>query len=100
MLLEVRGVSKSFGGLKALCDLSVTVSDNQVIGLIGPNGAGKSTFFNVVTGVYKPDQGQINFKDKSIAGLVSHQIVKRGIARTFQNIRLFSDMTALENIMV
>ena len=100
MLLEVNDVSKSFGGLKALCDLNVTVDENQVIGLIGPNGAGKSTFFNVVTGVYKPDKGKIIFKDKSLVGLMSHQIVKRGVARTFQNIRLFSDMTSLENIMV
>lgn len=100
MLLEVRNVSKSFGGLKALCDLSVTVEENQVLGLIGPNGAGKSTFFNVVTGVYQPDHGQIFFKQKPIAGHRSHQIVKLGIARTFQNIRLFSDMTSLENVMV
>lgn len=100
MLLEVRNVSKSFGGLKALCDLNLTVQENQVIGLIGPNGAGKSTVFNVITGVYKPDHGQVFFKQKPIAGLMSHQIVKRGIARTFQNIRLFSDMTSLENVMV
>ncbi len=100
MLLEVNNVSKSFGGLKALCDLCFTVTEDQVIGLIGPNGAGKSTIFNVITGVYKPDHGQILFKGKSISGLMSHQVVKLGIARTFQNIRLFSDMTALENIMV
>lgn len=100
MLLDVKNISKSFGGLKALCDLSLTVDNNQVVGLIGPNGAGKSTLFNVVTGVYAPEQGEILFKGGSIKGLMSHQIVKLGIARTFQNIRLFSDMTALENVMV
>ncbi len=100
MLLEIRSISKNFGGLKALFDLSITVEGNQVLGLIGPNGAGKSTIFNVVTGVYPPDHGQIFFKQRPIAGLMSHQIVKLGIARTFQNIRLFSDMTSLENVMV
>ncbi len=100
MVLTASDISKHFGGLKALANLSVSVEPNQVIGLIGPNGAGKSTFFNVVTGVYPPDTGDINFNGTLINGLVSHRIVELGIARTFQNLRLFSAMTALENVMV
>jgi branched-chain amino acid transport system ATP-binding protein len=99
-VLEVTQVSKHFGGLKALTDLSLTVEADQVLGLIGPNGAGKSTFFNVITGVYAPDSGQVEFGGSSISGLKSHRIVQLGIARTFQNLRLFSAMTALENVMV
>lgn len=100
MVLEVQQVSKKFGGLNALTNLSVTVEPNQVLGLIGPNGAGKSTFFNVITGVYPPDTGEVWFQGSRINGVVSHQIVQLGIARTFQNLRLFGAMTALENIMV
>jgi branched-chain amino acid transport system ATP-binding protein len=100
MVLDVQQVSKKFGGLNALTNLSVTVEPNQVLGLIGPNGAGKSTFFNVITGVYPPDTGEVRFQGSRINGLVSHQIVQLGIARTFQNLRLFGAMTALENIMV
>lgn len=100
MVLEVRGVSKHFGGLKALANLTISVEPNQVLGLIGPNGAGKSTFFNVVTGVYPPDAGDITFNGGLINGLVSHRIVELGVARTFQNLRLFGAMTALENVMV
>jgi branched-chain amino acid transport system ATP-binding protein len=100
MVLDVQQVSKKFGGLNALTNLSVTVEPNQVLGLIGPNGAGKSTFFNVITGVYPPDTGEVWFQGSRINGLVSHRIVQLGIARTFQNLRLFGAMTALENIMV
>ena len=100
MLLQVDQVSKHFGGLKALTNLSVTVESNEVLGLIGPNGAGKSTFFNVVTGVYRPDTGEIRFKGNLLNGQKSHSVVQSGIARTFQNLRLFHGMTALENVMV
>jgi branched-chain amino acid transport system ATP-binding protein len=100
MLLAVNRVSKHFGGLNALTGLSLHVNVDEVLGLIGPNGAGKSTFFNVVTGVYGPDHGEIRFKNKLINGQASHKIVEFGIARTFQNLRLFHGMTALENVMV
>lgn len=100
MILQVDNVSKRFGGLKALTNLSITIESQIVLGLIGPNGAGKSTFFNVVTGVYAPDTGEVRFRDKVLTGLTSHQVVELGIARTFQNLRLFHGMTALENVMV
>ncbi len=100
MLLQVDQVSKHFGGLKALTNLSVSVDSNEVLGLIGPNGAGKSTFFNVVTGVYAPDTGEVRFQGKLINHQKSHTVVQSGIARTFQNLRLFHGMTALENVMV
>lgn len=99
-LLQVDRVSKQFGGLKALTELSLVCGDHEVLGLIGPNGAGKSTFFNVVTGVYGPDHGEVRFKGERVNGYSSHQIVAAGIARTFQNLRLFHGMTALENVMV
>ena len=100
MILQCDNVSKQFGGLKALNGVSLKIDDKEVLGLIGPNGAGKSTFFNVVTGVYGPNSGTIRFRDQSISGKTSHQIVQMGIARTFQNLRLFANMTALENVMV
>ena len=100
MLLDVRTVTKNFGGLKALSCLDLTAGSDEVVGLIGPNGAGKSTLFNVATGVYPPDEGEVVFRDRRINGFSSHEIVKMGIARTFQNIRLFAEMTALENVMV
>jgi branched-chain amino acid transport system ATP-binding protein len=100
MLLEINQVSKQFGGLKALSAVTAAVDRQQVLGLIGPNGAGKSTLFNVVTGVYPPDHGEVRFEGKPINGLQPHRIVALGIARTFQNLRLFSNMTALENVMV
>jgi branched-chain amino acid transport system ATP-binding protein len=100
MILQCDSVSKQFGGLKALHNVSLSLEEHEVLGLIGPNGAGKSTFFNVITGVYPPDQGQVTFHGQNIGGLVSHRIVQAGIARTFQNLRLFSNMTALENVMV
>ncbi|MCM2272047.1 MAG: ABC transporter ATP-binding protein [candidate division Zixibacteria bacterium] len=99
-LLQVDKVSKRFGGLKALTDLSLQCDQNEVVGLIGPNGAGKSTFFNVVTGVYGPDHGEVRFRGERVNGYSSHKIVAAGIARTFQNLRLFHGMTALENVMV
>ena len=99
-LLSVSSVSKRFGGLAALDKVSVGVRSTEIFGLIGPNGAGKTTLFNVITGVYAPDGGEIRFSGARVSGLKPHAIAERGIARTFQNIRLFANMTALENVMV
>ena len=99
-LLSVVSVSKRFGGLAALDSVSLTVLPSEIFGLIGPNGAGKTTLFNVITGVYAPDGGEIRFAARRVSGLKPHSIADRGIARTFQNIRLFANMTALENVMV
>ncbi|MGH2795151.1 MAG: ABC transporter ATP-binding protein [Actinomycetota bacterium] len=99
-LLEVRGLTKTFGGLQALRNIDLTVEEGQIKGLIGPNGAGKTTFFNVVTGVYEPTEGDVEFDGHSTVGKRPHQVTNLGIARTFQNIRLFANMTALENVMV
>ncbi|THB71287.1 MAG: ABC transporter ATP-binding protein [Desulfobulbaceae bacterium] len=98
--LEFDKVTVKFGGLYALSDLSFELRGGEILGLIGPNGAGKTTIFNVLTGVYKVSSGNVRFNDHSILGKRPHQILKHGIARTFQNIRLFSKMTALENTMV
>ncbi len=100
VLLEARGVGKRFGGLQALSDVSISIARNSIFGLIGPNGAGKTTFFNVLTGLYAPDSGDILFNDASIGGREPHAVAASGIARTFQNIRLFANMTAIENAMV
>jgi len=99
-LLEVAGVRKRFGGLNALDDLNLHVEPGEIVSVIGPNGAGKSTFFNVVTGLYPPDEGDIRFEDQSIVGLRPNQITRLGISRTFQNVHLFPNMTILENAMV
>ncbi|HEX2826432.1 MAG TPA: ABC transporter ATP-binding protein [Burkholderiales bacterium] len=99
-LLELSGVGKRFGGLTALADVSLQIRAGDIFGLIGPNGAGKTTLFNVVTGVYAPDSGRIVFDGAAVGGLKPHSIAHAGIARTFQNIRLFGNMTALENVMV
>jgi branched-chain amino acid transport system ATP-binding protein len=99
-LLAVEGVGKRFGGLDALADIRLEVRRNEIFGLIGPNGAGKTTLFNVVTGVYEPDAGEVKFDGTVVSGLKPHAIAYRGITRTFQNIRLFANMTALENVMV
>ena len=98
--LKVAGVSKRFGGLQALSDVGITIEAGQVYGLIGPNGAGKTTFFNVITGLYSPDSGSFELAGKPYVPSAVHEVAKAGIARTFQNIRLFADMTALENVMV
>ena len=104
VLLEARGITKCFGGLEALCDVSLTINGGEIYGLIGPNGAGKTTFFNVLTGLYKldgkKDRGEIIFNEQSISKSEPHQVAKLGIARTFQNIRLFGNMSVLENVMV
>ncbi len=99
-LLEVRDLAQHFGGLKALEHVSLAIREGEIVSLIGPNGAGKTTFFNVLTGVYPGTRGAIEFSGRRINGLPSHEITALGIARTFQNIRLFSNMTALENVMV
>jgi len=99
-LLDVRDVSISFGGLKAVTDFRLTLHAGSVQGLIGPNGAGKTTAFNLITGVYRPQAGQILLRGKPIQKLRPHRIAKAGIARTFQNIRLFPDMTVLDNVRV
>jgi branched-chain amino acid transport system ATP-binding protein len=99
-ILKVGGVSKRFGGLQALSDVGITIQEGQVYGLIGPNGAGKTTFFNVLTGLYTPDSGTFELGGKPYKPTAVHEVAKAGIARTFQNIRLFPDMTAIENVMV
>ena len=99
-LLAATAVCKHFGGLAALADVSLAVGRGEIFGLIGPNGAGKTTLFNVLTGVYRPDSGEFTFSGERISGLKPHRIAHAGIARTFQNVRLFADMTALENVMV
>jgi len=99
-VLKVQGASKRFGGLQALSDVSMTIMPGQVYGLIGPNGAGKTTYFNVITGLYTPDGGSFELGGAPYAPTTVHEVAKAGIARTFQNIRLFADMTALENVMV
>lgn len=99
-VLDVAGVSKRFGGLQALSDVGIQIQRGQVYGLIGPNGAGKTTFFNVLTGLYTPDSGSFSLAGKAYQPTAVHEVAKSGIARTFQNIRLFAEMTALENVMV
>src|SRR5213083_3296581 len=99
-VLKVGGVSKRFGGLQALSDVGITIEAGHVYGLIGPNGAGKTTFFNVLTGLYSPDSGTFELGGEVYKPSAVHEVAKAGIARTFQNIRLFAEMTALENVMV
>ncbi|MBF0388620.1 MAG: ABC transporter ATP-binding protein [Desulfamplus sp.] len=98
--LELKNITVRFGGLYALSELSFSINTGEVLGLIGPNGAGKTTIFNVLTGVYKATEGDVLFEGESILGRKPHEIFAKGVARTFQNIRLFSKMTALENTMV
>lgn len=100
VLLEARGVSKRFGGVQALRGVSLTIRRGEVYGLIGPNGAGKTSFFNVLTGLYTADEGEVRFQGQVLPLGVPHRIAGLGIARTFQNIRLFGAMSALENVMV
>jgi branched-chain amino acid transport system ATP-binding protein len=98
-LLELRGVSKSFGGLACLSDLELHVDEGEIVSVIGPNGAGKTTLFNVITGVYPPDGGEIVLDGESIVGLEPHEVTNRGVARTFQTLRLFLNMSVRENVM-
>jgi ABC-type branched-subunit amino acid transport system ATPase component len=98
-LLELDGVSKSFGGLSVLQELDLHVDEGEIVSVIGPNGAGKTTLFNLITGVYAPDAGDIRFAGDTLLGLEPHQIVGRGVARTFQTLRLFLNMSVKENVM-
>ncbi len=100
VLLEARGVGKHFGGVKALDEVSLTIREGEIYGLIGPNGAGKTTFFNCLTGLYVPDSGGFALAGAVLAANAPQRAAERGIARTFQNIRLFADMSARENVMV
>lgn len=99
-LLRTENVSEVFGGLKAVTDFNIHLDRGELVGLIGPNGAGKTTAFNMLTGVYQPTTGTITFEGKSIVGLKPYQVTQRGIARTFQNIRLFLELTVLENVKI
>ncbi len=100
MLLEARGVIKRFGGLTAVQNVDYIQEPRTIYAIIGPNGAGKTTFFNILTGIYKPEEGQVTFNGKTVLGLRPDQINAVGISRTFQNIRLFNNMSVMENIMV
>jgi branched-chain amino acid transport system ATP-binding protein len=99
-LVVASGVGKRFGGLQALSEVSFSIRAGEIYGLIGPNGAGKTTLFNVLTGIYAPDAGSFTFDGAPLAGLKPHEVTARGIARTFQNIRLFANLSALENVMI
>ncbi len=98
-IMSLKNVTMQFGGVKALNDVSYDINKQEILGLIGPNGAGKTTVFNVVTGVYQINSGEINFEGKSLAGVKRYKITRGGVARTFQNIRLWGDMTSLENVI-
>ena len=100
VILNISGVNKRFGGLQALSNVAINIKRGQIYGLIGPNGAGKTTFFNVITGLYQPDSGTFELDGKPYSPSAPHEVAKAGIARTFQNIRLFGEMTVLENVMV
>jgi branched-chain amino acid transport system ATP-binding protein len=99
-LLAVNAVAKRFGGVQALSDVSFSIREKEIFGLIGPNGAGKTTLFNVLTGIYPADAGSFSFAGRELAGLKPNHVVEAGIARTFQNIRLFANLSALENVMI
>ena len=99
-LLRAEHVTHAFGGLVAVADFSLAVEQGEVVGIIGPNGAGKTTIFNLVSGIYRPRQGSIRFRDRELVGLAPNRITALGIARTFQNIRLFRDLTVLDNVRV
>jgi branched-chain amino acid transport system ATP-binding protein len=98
-LLELRGVSLAFGGLKVVSDLDLHVDRGEVVSVIGPNGAGKTTLFNLITGIYRPDAGEIELDERSLVGLQPHQITRLGIARTFQTLRLFLNMSVRDNLL-
>ncbi len=100
VLLEANGVGKRFGGVQALSGVSFSIRRGEIYGLIGPNGAGKTTLFNLLTGIYGPDKGGFDFDGAPLDGLAPHEVAQRGIARTFQNIRLFANLSVLENVMI
>ncbi len=99
-LLEIRGLDKAFGGLRAVSGFHLDIQPGELVGLIGPNGAGKTTVFNLITGMIQPTAGEIRFEGHNLVGLRPHRIAQRGIARTFQNIRLFNDLTVLDNVRI
>jgi branched-chain amino acid transport system ATP-binding protein len=99
-LLEVQGVTRRFGGIVAVDDVSLDVREGEIVGLIGPNGAGKTTLFNLITRLYHPDAGEIGFEGRSLLRTPAHGVVRRGIARTFQTVELFSSMTVLEHVLL
>lgn len=99
-ILDVKNMTIRFGGLVAVSNFNLNLEENEIVGLIGPNGAGKTTCFNVITGVYAPTQGDLSFKGMNITGMRPDKITKLGVARTFQNIRLFGDLTVLENVLI
>ena len=99
-LLEVKNITRRFGGIVALDDVSFDVGEGEIVGLIGPNGAGKTTAFNVITRLYRPDTGELNFEGESLLSTPPHGVIRRGIARTFQNLELFKTMTVRENVHV
>ena len=99
-LVEAHGIGKRFGGVQALTDVDFRIDTGEIYGLIGPNGAGKTTLFNVLTGIYVPDAGRFVFGGRDITGFKPHEVAEAGIARTFQNIRLFANLSALENVMI
>jgi branched-chain amino acid transport system ATP-binding protein len=99
-VLQLRGATKTFGGLTAVDSLDLDIHKGEIFSIIGPNGAGKTTVFNLITGIYKPDSGEMLLEGQSISGLTPDRVLRRGIARTFQNIRLFNNMTVLENVLV
>ncbi|HWI50483.1 MAG TPA: ABC transporter ATP-binding protein [Rummeliibacillus sp.] len=100
MVLKIQNVSKNFGGISALTDVSFSIKEGEIYGLIGPNGAGKTTMFNLITNIFSPTSGEITFNEENITGIKPHKITEKGICRTYQNIRLFTQMSALENVMV
>ena len=100
MILKIDDVTKNFGGVTAIKETSFSVAPKEIFGLIGPNGAGKTTMFNIITGNYEPSSGQVIFRGEPLNGMKPHHIVRKGIARTFQNIRLFSSMSVLDNVLI
>jgi len=100
MILEVRGLTKHFGGIRAVDGVDLHLGEGDLVGLIGPNGSGKTTVFNLVTGIYRPDAGSITFKGENLVGIPPHRINRLGIARTFQNIRLFRNLTVMDNVRI
>jgi branched-chain amino acid transport system ATP-binding protein len=100
VILEVQGLTRHFGGIKALDGVDFRLGEGELAGIIGPNGSGKTTLFNVITGIYRPDHGSVSMGEGDITGLPPHEITRRGIARTFQNIRLFRDLTVVDNVRI
>src|SRR3979490_1749512 len=98
-ILDIKGVSLSFGGLKVVDELDLHVNEGEIVSVIGPNGAGKTTLFNLITGIYRPDSGEIELDGRNLVGVAPHKITELGIARTFQTLRLFLNMTVKENVM-